>query len=804
MIKLENVNKYFNYHKKNEIHVINDANYVFPNKGLVAILGPSGSGKTTFLNTISGLDKVNKGNIFVNGINITKKSVSKVDEIRNLNIGYIFQDYKLLDNMTVFDNVALSLKLIGIKDEEEIKKRVIYTLKSVGMERFKNRPAGMLSGGERQRVGIARAIVKNPKIIIADEPTGNLDSKNSLEVMNIIKSISSLYLVILVTHEEDLAKFYASHIIELKDGKIIKSYENNHDKTLNYEIENNIYLKDFNNIEEIQKDNILINVYRNNDENIKLNIVIKNGNIYIEGKTNEKLEIIDSNSNINLIDDHHKLIDKNNIKAKDFKIEEVANLSLKEKYSSIFSPFTFISYGFKKILDYPLLKKILLGGFFLSGMFIFYAIASIFATINISDKDFININKNYLTVNIKNLDVGDFLEYEKLNDINYILPSDSIVNFRFDYDKYLQSMNNIAYITGSLSSNKMINSSDLLLGRMPNKSNEIVIDKLAIEKTIQNNNTKEAGFNSINDFLNHEIYVNNMDKFIIVGITDLDELNIYADESLFIDIIANSYSLNYYDVNNDYLNYDLIKNDIKLIDGKLPINDYEVALNINYSYYKIGDELENKINNKKLKIVGFYESNDDEFNYMLVNENMIKYNLIENTLNLSIYSKDKDDTLNYFHNKHLNIKDSYLYSKELYINSIKDNIISSLIVSTVILIVSLVEILLMIRSSFLSRIREVGIYRAIGIKKSDIYKMFSGEIIAISCTASLLGISFMTYILYSFKNVPYISNLFMVNFFTYILSFVLVFIFNLIVGLLPVYNTIRKTPAQILARVDVD
>ena len=201
MIKLRGVNKYFNKGKKNEIHVINDTTLNLGTKGLVALLGPSGCGKTTMLNAIGGLDKVNGGDIFVDGVKITGRSTSKVDEIRNLNIGYIFQDYKLVDNMTVYENVAMVLRMIGIRDEEEIRKRIEYILQTLGIYRYRNRMADMLSGGERQRVGIARAIAKNPKIIIADEPTGNLDSANTIEIMNIIKAISRDRLVVLVTHE---------------------------------------------------------------------------------------------------------------------------------------------------------------------------------------------------------------------------------------------------------------------------------------------------------------------------------------------------------------------------------------------------------------------------------------------------------------------------------------------------------------------------------------------------------------------------------------------------------------------------
>lgn len=124
MIKLEQVNKYFNKRKKNEIHVINNTSLEMEQTGLVALLGPSGCGKTTLLNAIGGLDKVNGGRIFINGQRITRRRSGKVDQIRNLNVGYIFQNYNLVDNMTVFDNVAIALKMVGVKDKKEIEEKV--------------------------------------------------------------------------------------------------------------------------------------------------------------------------------------------------------------------------------------------------------------------------------------------------------------------------------------------------------------------------------------------------------------------------------------------------------------------------------------------------------------------------------------------------------------------------------------------------------------------------------------------------------------------------------------------------------
>ena len=199
MITLEKVNKYFNRGKSNEIHVIDNTTMTLPDRGIVCLLGPSGCGKTTLLNAIGGLDKVDSGKIKIDNQLITRFSTNKIDTIRNARIGYIFQNFNLLDDKTVFENVAIALRMIGIKNNKVINERVRYCLEKVGIDQFRNRLTSALSGGQRQRVAIARAIVKNPRIIIADEPTGNLDSANTLEIMNIIKTISRDRLVILVT-----------------------------------------------------------------------------------------------------------------------------------------------------------------------------------------------------------------------------------------------------------------------------------------------------------------------------------------------------------------------------------------------------------------------------------------------------------------------------------------------------------------------------------------------------------------------------------------------------------------------------
>lgn len=817
MIKIENVNKYFNKHKKNQIHVINNTSLEFGENGLVALLGHSGSGKTTLLNAIGGLDKVNKGKIYINGEKITKRTSHKIDKIRNLNIGYIFQDYKLIDNMTVFENVAMVLRMLGIKDKKEIKARVEYVLNCVNMYRYRNRLASMLSGGERQRVGIARAIVKNPNIVIADEPTGNLDSQNSLEIMNIIKAISKDRLVILVTHEVELAKFYASRIIEITDGKVVDDYENINAKDLDYRIDNKIYLKDFEKNENINKDNINLKIYGEKEDNLNLQIVIKNGNIYIKS-ADKKVEVIDETSNIEFVDDHYKKIDKTIYQEYNYDISTVIKKNIKPKYSSIYSLIKSIINGFKKIANYSILKKLLLIGFFVSAMFIVYAISNMAGTLKVEDSDFISRNKNYLEVKLPDLKVEEYLKYEQDENINYIMPGNSQVSFSIKNEDYYQTSKMNAELSGSLSSINMISNEDIIQGRMPENEYEIVIDNMIIDRMSNSNNMiAHAGIKSGTELLEKEVTIKNMKPFKIVGITNKNSPCIYAYESNFIDILSNSKgsgndmgimvdnTTNQNEEQVNIINYKLKIDEITLKKGRLPQNDYEVIVNISNQYnMKLNKKIKIKVNEVELTVVGYYDSTTD-LNAYLVNENTMKYKLISQSQNLVIYAKDDAKVVEEFDKDYnLYVENTYENDKANYLRGQSSSRKSSIIFASIILAISLVEIFLMMRSSFLSRIKEVGILRAIGVKKTDIYKMFVGEILAITSTASLLGILFMTYILSCITQIKYLSGMFVINFWVVLLSIILVYAFNIIVGLLPLFGVLRKTPAAILSRHDLE
>lgn len=223
LIRIENIRK--SYSKNADGLILKGISLNFSETGFVSILGKSGSGKTTLLNIIGGLDKGN-GTIYYDDNKISKYDSKLIDLYRNKHIGYIFQNYLLLPDLTIYENIDIALSLSGINNPDERKKRIDACLKVVKLERYKRRVCSALSGGQQQRVAIARALAKDSKVLICDEPTGNLDSINANDIIKILKAISKTKLVIMVTHNEDLAKQYSDRIIRLVDGEIISDKTN--------------------------------------------------------------------------------------------------------------------------------------------------------------------------------------------------------------------------------------------------------------------------------------------------------------------------------------------------------------------------------------------------------------------------------------------------------------------------------------------------------------------------------------------------------------------------------------------------
>ena len=219
MLQIKNISKHY---KTGDLvqRALDGVSLNFRDNEFVSVLGPSGSGKTTLLNIVGGLDRYDSGDLIINNVSTKNYKDRDWDSYRNHTIGFVFQSYNLIPHQTVLSNVELALTIGGISKKDR-KARALDVLEQVGLRDQAHKKPNQMSGGQMQRVAIARALVNNPDILLADEPTGALDTETSVQVMNLLKEVAKDRLVIMVTHNPELAEEYSTRIVKLRDGKIV-------------------------------------------------------------------------------------------------------------------------------------------------------------------------------------------------------------------------------------------------------------------------------------------------------------------------------------------------------------------------------------------------------------------------------------------------------------------------------------------------------------------------------------------------------------------------------------------------------
>lgn len=220
VLEARNMKKIYNYQTPNEFEALHNINFKVYEGEFVAIMGPSGSGKSTFINNISTIDECTGGNVFINGKNVRAMTANEIGHFRYENLGFIFQDFNLLDTHTMYENIAMPLALAHVS-KDKIEARVNELAKEMKIDMLLKKYPNECSGGQRQRASICRALVNHPRIIVADEPTGNLDSVNSSELLKILQELNKNngVTIVMVTHDALIAS-YSSRLIYIKDGNI--------------------------------------------------------------------------------------------------------------------------------------------------------------------------------------------------------------------------------------------------------------------------------------------------------------------------------------------------------------------------------------------------------------------------------------------------------------------------------------------------------------------------------------------------------------------------------------------------------
>ena len=818
MIRIEHLQKYFNRKRPNEIHVINDTSLEFPEKGLVALTGPSGCGKTTLLNVLGGLDRFDSGSIDFNGHMIRSYRPAEWDVLRNESIGYIFQNYYLIEDKTVFENVEAALNLAGLFKKEEVEERVHYVLKSVGMYNFRHRNVLALSGGQQQRVAIARAIVKNPKVVLADEPTGNLDVNNTFEIMGIIKKISQTCLVILVSHERELVDFYADRVIELLDGKIVNDYENSGNRTLEHIDDRNIYLQDLS-LQQMTGP-AEIKYYSEHPGMIpQLTLVHLNNTLFIKAEGEAKIKFLTDESEIRLLDEHYKKPETDDVTKYLFDLNQFGPIARDTKRKSFVRLGDSLRKGFKKFLT----SRKLVGRFFL---FVCFVVAALLA-FNIAraaamtrDQAFLTAGRGFVQVQIKaDMDmaaVQQLIDNTQLDSV--ILEHDSLSTVVFSYENYYQGsgsgaaqMTMYRFFSQSLFPVPVAigqaDTSDFVVGGLPTDNRQVAIDMWLAERILSEPSFQNLGILTVEDLLNVTLSSGTMlDGLKIVGV--------FRSESPVVVLTPDNRS--YFLSIPSMAAFGTMEGNIELTQGRLlQANDEVLASSL--SGYDLNDWV--TIESEAFKVVGLFEGLQP--NFILTNdtfqrikiENVLQtgaawneYNT-QNPMYLSFYSENPEAAATELTALGYVAFGTYQHLKEA--NTLA--VFEQMIYVYVGIAAVLVYIILMMRSSMLSRIKEIGIYRSIGTTKTDLYKIFFSEIFAFTSLGSLTGYLFMTYAINFVQDqLSSLGNVFGANVSVFYFPFhyaaaglIGIFIVNIFFGMLPIFSLLRKTPAEINTKFDI-
>lgn len=711
MLEIKKINKSYRIGDYKQ-QVLKNVSIKFRKNEFVSILGHSGSGKTTLLNLIGGLDRYDSGDIIINGKSTKNFKDKDWDAYRNNSIGFIFQSYNLIGHISILDNVEMGMTLSGISKKER-RKKALEALNRVGLSSHIHKKPNQLSGGQMQRVAIARALANDPDIILADEPTGALDTSTSTSIMELIKEISKDKLVIMVTHNEDIAKEYSNRIIRLSDGEV---------------------QEDSNPVEKV-KDNKDYHLKKTSMSfitalNLSLrNIITKKGRTLLTAFASS-IGIIGIALILSLSNGFDKQIEK-------FENETLTNY-----------PIT-ISKGTMENTE-EIMNSLSSGGKYPDENYVYKQKLDLASMTHMN-----NIDEEYMEY-INNIDKSlvDGISYTRLSvmNINLLVKSEKtkMVNFG-------TSLNSMITIPKTFNSenNYLITNYDLLYGSYPVDKTDVLLvvssDNEVSEKVLENlgldTNNEKYSFDSI---INKElVYVINDNLYTKVK---------YGNKTIY--MMKDNY---------DEL-YDMEGN-IKLkISGIVRLKE-----NVKTGMFSPGivfkDELGELIyeKNKDSKIVNaqkdknYFILNGEQFSEesTITNANdAINYLGGSNTpIMINIYPKDFEskkaicEYLDKFNeNKNDNEKIVYKDYAKLFVDlsqNIMDAITYVLIAfSAISLIVSSIMIGIITYISVLERTKEIGILRALGARKKDITRVFNAETFIIGVSSGLIGIVIACFLLF--------------------------------------------------------
>ncbi len=754
MIRIDTLNKTYEAGSRHANRVLRDISFTLPDTGFVCIVGASGCGKTSLLNAIGGLDSFDNGTIATDDVSVNRYGSRELERERNNSFGYIFQNYYLLTDHSVAYNIYLGLHSLELTHKEKLR-RVRESLRAVNMERFARRIVSDLSGGQQQRVAIARALARRPRVIFADEPTGNLDEENTINICTLLRRISKTSLVVMVTHEEKIARFFADRIITLSEGRIEEDSSSWERGTL-AAAGSNIYAGELDE-HRSETGQVKLRVLQAADtEPVELTVAVLKDRIILkldDGRTvscttSAEEPVIEEGKRPQLV-----LEAVDNTPGADRTAQEPPAKS------------TRAGKGLTGGMMFSEAVRLLRGkGMRFVSTWLFLTAMTVLATFIVSDyvtvssvdpHDFIITDSHILELsfergselpaNMTNIQplIGEYQEYLRSSGLVYdILPYVN-TQLRYSTDVFIQ-MGTVSSSMGSFSHAfiTQLSESDLIFGRMPERSDEIVVDRWVLDAFLAKDGIIQSGIPDIERMLGAKLeYFKMAYAPTIVGICDRGDPTIYLPASGMASVGRSGSAV-------------ITLSELKaLFPGeydhlKLEANEcIVIASNAGAMYHnKVGSSYRVSYN-MYLDIVDAIDA--DTWAYAVIaDETLIP--MLESmgraTSAFILYCEDKtamrkflaDGLPEEFQNMlQIKVKDTYTDSYTAYENASHMKADARTIVTVTIIVLCMVMLYLLQRSGVQQRIGMMTVYRLLGIPRRKLLAIFSLESILFSLISVL-------------------------------------------------------------------
>ena len=811
MIEVKNLNKIYDRRRHNENHVLKDVSLTLPEIGFVCILGPSGCGKTSLLNAIGGLDTFEGGTISTGNFTAKKRTAAGFEAERNKHFGYIFQNYYLLQEHSVGYNVYLGLHSLKLKHKEKLR-RVREALQAVEMDRYIRRKVSELSGGQQQRVAIARALARKPRVILADEPTGNLDEANTRNICALLRSISKTSLVLMVTHEQRIARFFADRIISLENGEI-RSDESQWERgILNDRDSRTLYAGDYHQ-QQLHANSIQLRLLQQEGAlPVSLSVVVMKDQIVI--KTDDpRITICGTNREQPL------LLEENR---PELTLEQIDEKAIAPAQEAPARSRPGCGIRFRDMLA-EARHMSSLKGLKNIGTRLFLMLLTVLTALGIGDylklksinpEDFIQTHSQVLRVVLERGTNADqtvvglpFLSHEFKS---HLAETD------LEY-YYVPAINNRASVSGNAFAQAghlsvelshftyvpiaYLEESQLLMGRMPQTAEEVVIDRWVLDAALKADTVANNGVSSFSYFLGKQLTLENQTLSpTIVGICDSGEPAVYMLDDLFASVgTVGTYVASLSALQAKYPGkYD----DVVLAEDEcivLPHNagsGYRDKLGANY----------NTKANRAYKIVMSIEETDFYPRIVVADSQIDDIMLSISYQQFWIFCQDKAAMSSHLHHIAdemngsvvLKIMDSYVAKMEEYTEASRMRADARRIITFTIIAMSMVMLYLLRRSQVYERIGMLAVYRLLGVPPRKAMGIFAIESLLTTLTAVLPSAAAVWIIIHALKEKVQV----LLPWKTALWVYAGVAAFHLIVSILPMLRLLRLPPARLAAKYD--